>query len=132
MADFSDNAKVELKLLGTAFPALAFDNLPTLPRGKAVEVGGETAKKMLALAEEKPELPDDQIKVQVVEEDTTPEPSEALVDAVGKVTAENIAAETGSTALENVRDLSDEELLGVTGVGEATIADKIRVGGEDS
>lgn len=123
MSDFANDATVRLRLLGTPYPALSLDDLPTIPRGEWVEVDGRTATEMLSVAEAKPEIPHEAIQVEVLDEGGG-SPGDDLVEAVGEATAEDIAA-AGLRTIEAAKEAADEELDAITGVGSATI-DKIR------
>lgn len=126
MNDFPDGAEVAIQATrplpgpGHRFPNVGF----TLTYERKV-VDAETANAV------KDALPhtivgEDDVSFEVVGEADVPEPEESLIDAVGPNTAEDIAAETGITTLEEARAADDETLTSVSGVGQATVDNKIR------
>lgn len=128
MADFADDATVRLELVGSPFPGIALTDKPTIPRGERVEVSGKEAKSMLKEALDHPQVGENDIRVDVVDEGTSP--GEPLIEVVGEETAQSLAA-AGFETLAGARDASDAELKDVTGVGPATVRD-IRPAGDST
>lgn len=116
MADFAEDSTIRLRLVGTHLPALSLDNLPTIPRNEWVEVSGDTAKNMLALAEAKPELPHEEIEVEVVE------PGSVEQESAEEEAAEEQDAEKGAVdatgAAEELAEKHGLALAGVDGSGK--------------
>lgn len=114
--DIPDGATVELRLLGTPYPAVNFDDVGRLVRWETVTVSAEEAREIRDMIPSR-SISEDDVEVKI-------DGGGSLADVVGDATAGDIV-EAGIETIDEAKAATDEELAAINGVGDATI-DKIR------